>query len=233
RRLRGDRGRGRHRRARRPGGLRAGGAAPARFGRTYSGLGRGAGAGARLVLARTDAGALPPPLRRAGARPPAEECMKLPALTLRPQGSAGPGRSGQGDADGRARSDGERRGSRHLRSPGLRVALLTEGTYPYVDGGVSTWCHILCQQLREVEFSIYAVTGDTIASEIYTPTPNRARVVQLPQWCTEDIAEYVQPDVSGLRFFARKAATRRPPNLRPFLDAFARLLDLILRPDAV
>ncbi len=159
--------------------------------------------------------------------------MKLTDLSLRPQGRAGPGWSGPRDAAGRARSGSERNDSGGVRRPALRVAMLTEGTYPYVDGGVSTWCHILCQQLREVEFSIYAVTGDTIAGEIYTPTPNRARVVQLPQWCTEDITEYVQPGVSGPGFFARKAATRRPHNLRPFLDAFGRLLDLILRPDTV
>ncbi len=148
--------------------------------------------------------------------------MKLTALTRRSQRRAERAFAG---AAGRAQ--------RAAHRPALRVAMLTEGTYPYVDGGVSTWCHILCQQLREVEFSIYAVTGDTIANEIYTPTPNRARVIQMPQWCTEDVTEYIQPAVTGPGYFGRKAATRRPANLRPFLDAFGRLLDLILRPDTV
>ena len=112
----------------------------------------------------------------------------------------------------------------------LRVAMLTEGTYPYVDGGVSTWCHILCQQLRTIDFSIYAVTGDRVATQIYARTPNRSGLLQLPQWSTEDVTEYVQPQVEGVAFFRRKAASRRLANLQPFLGQFARLVDLILDP---
>ncbi len=40
------------------------------------------------------------------------------------------------------------------------VLLCTEGTYPYMGGGVSTWCDILCRELEEYDFSIYAVTGE-------------------------------------------------------------------------
>lgn len=67
--------------------------------------------------------------------------MKLPALTRRTQGSARP----EGRRSGEATSAGHT--PRSTRRPALRVAMLTEGTYPYVDGGVSIWCHILCQQL--------------------------------------------------------------------------------------
>ena len=40
------------------------------------------------------------------------------------------------------------------------VLLCTEGTYPYVGGGVSTWCDILCRELEEYDFVLYAVTGE-------------------------------------------------------------------------
>src|SRR5579884_3122619 len=112
----------------------------------------------------------------------------------------------------------------------LRVAMLTEGTYPFVDGGVSTWCHALCRGLPEVEFSVYGVTGATAARILFPATPNRVRVVQLPQWETEDITEYVQPNVRGAVLLRRKLATRGRA-LDSFLQPFGRLLDLILAPE--
>ncbi len=110
------------------------------------------------------------------------------------------------------------------------MALLTEGTYPYVDGGVSTWCHTLCQELPSVDYSIYGVTGSTAAQEVYTRTPNLVRVTQIPQWGTEDIVEYVQPGVNGWPFLRRKLTTGRSRNLRDFLDPFGDLMAMILRP---
>ncbi|WP_432502600.1 GT4 family glycosyltransferase PelF [Kineococcus arenarius] len=46
------------------------------------------------------------------------------------------------------------------REPPLRVLLLTEGTYPFVVGGVSTWCDLLVRGLPHVEWSIFAFTGN-------------------------------------------------------------------------
>ncbi|MCG8424287.1 MAG: DUF3492 domain-containing protein [Proteobacteria bacterium] len=42
------------------------------------------------------------------------------------------------------------------------VVMATEGTYPFVGGGVSTWCHQLCEGLDSVDFTILAVTGDSL-----------------------------------------------------------------------
>jgi len=111
------------------------------------------------------------------------------------------------------------------------VALLTEGTYPYVDGGVSTWAHSLCHTLTNVEYSIYAVTGHTAALPAYPRTPNTAEIVQLPQWGTEDIVEYVQRQVRGAAYFRRKLLSRL--GVSRFLEDFARLVDVVLEPAAV
>jgi len=40
------------------------------------------------------------------------------------------------------------------------VLLVTEGTYPYHFGGVSTWCHTLVESLPDVRFSLMALVGD-------------------------------------------------------------------------
>ena len=42
----------------------------------------------------------------------------------------------------------------------LSVLLTTEGTYPFSSGGVSTWCDILCRALGDIEFVLFAVTGN-------------------------------------------------------------------------
>ena len=39
----------------------------------------------------------------------------------------------------------------------MRICLLTEGSYPYVVGGVSSWCQMLIQGLPEHEFFIYSI----------------------------------------------------------------------------
>jgi hypothetical protein len=41
----------------------------------------------------------------------------------------------------------------------MRIALLAEGCYPFVTGGVSTWCDQLIRGLPEHEFDVVAVTG--------------------------------------------------------------------------
>jgi hypothetical protein len=41
----------------------------------------------------------------------------------------------------------------------MRIALITEGTYPFVEGGVSVWCDQLIRGLQEMEFEVIALTG--------------------------------------------------------------------------
>lgn len=39
----------------------------------------------------------------------------------------------------------------------MKICLLTEGSYPYVVGGVSAWVHMLMEGLPEFEFTIYSI----------------------------------------------------------------------------
>ncbi|HBQ59589.1 MAG TPA: hypothetical protein DD671_08190, partial [Balneolaceae bacterium] len=44
----------------------------------------------------------------------------------------------------------------------------TEGSYPYSGGGVSTWAHILCTELKEkVDFHLLAITGNPYVESRY------------------------------------------------------------------
>ena len=51
------------------------------------------------------------------------------------------------------------------------VCLLLEGTYPYVQGGVSSWVHQIVTELPEVTFALFFM-GSTRAQAVkqrYTP----------------------------------------------------------------
>ena len=64
----------------------------------------------------------------------------------------------------------------------LSVLLCTEGTYPYLGGGVSTWCDILCKGLSEVDYYIYAITGHPNVALRYELPPNVKKVIHIPLW---------------------------------------------------
>ncbi len=55
---------------------------------------------------------------------------------------------------------------------GICVLLTTEGTYPFHKGGVSTWCHVLTQQLSEVDFKILAIAANPYLQKHYELAPN-------------------------------------------------------------
>ena len=42
----------------------------------------------------------------------------------------------------------------------MKVCLLTEGSYPYVVGGVSAWTQMLMEGLPEIEFSVYSIGAE-------------------------------------------------------------------------
>ena len=54
----------------------------------------------------------------------------------------------------------------------MRVALINEGTYPYVLGGVSTWCDQLVRGLPEVDWHLVTIVGRSgrPACAVHCPT---------------------------------------------------------------
>ncbi len=54
------------------------------------------------------------------------------------------------------------------------VCLILEGTYPYVQGGVSSWVHQIVTELPEVKFTLFFLgsTRDQAVKKRYNPPPN-------------------------------------------------------------
>jgi glycosyltransferase involved in cell wall biosynthesis len=64
----------------------------------------------------------------------------------------------------------------------MRIALVTEGTYPVHTGGVSTWCDQLLREMPEHEWTVIALTATGSDRPIW-PRPQSVRSVVLhPLW---------------------------------------------------
>ncbi|MHB8146232.1 MAG: GT4 family glycosyltransferase PelF [Vulcanimicrobiaceae bacterium] len=104
----------------------------------------------------------------------------------------------------------------------MRVCLLTEGTYPYVRGGVSTWCRDLIAGLPEMTFDVYALVGNPAGRLEYELPGNVRRVLNIPLWGHERLTEYNAGDV-------RSAGHRSVRALRDdFVPTFTGFLGHVL-----
>jgi glycosyltransferase involved in cell wall biosynthesis len=64
----------------------------------------------------------------------------------------------------------------------MRIALVSEGTYPFAMGGVSVWCDQLIRGLPDYRWDMVALTVDGDERSIFDRPENLDRVVQIPLW---------------------------------------------------
>jgi glycosyltransferase involved in cell wall biosynthesis len=113
--------------------------------------------------------------------------------------------------------------SPHLGGP--RVLLCTEGTYPYVGGGVSTWCDILCKQMPDVDFTLFTVTGNPDVRAEYELPVNARKMIHVPLWGMQEPAEYPLSGLTCTDFLRRKRTT----NERIVAARFVPYLRILMR----
>lgn len=63
---------------------------------------------------------------------------------------------------------------------GLRVALITEATYPHFFGGVSVWCDHLTRGLPDTEFDVYAICDDSSRRPVWASPANVKSLALIP-----------------------------------------------------
>ncbi|MFD0317162.1 DUF3492 domain-containing protein [Streptomyces flavalbus] len=70
----------------------------------------------------------------------------------------------------------------------MRIGLLTEGGYPYLNGEARLWCDRLVRGLGQHEFDVYALSrSKRQENEGWPPLPPQVRAVRtVPLWRTED-----------------------------------------------
>jgi glycosyltransferase involved in cell wall biosynthesis len=64
----------------------------------------------------------------------------------------------------------------------MKVALVSEGTYPFAVGGVSTWCDQLIRGFPEYQWEMVALTVDGGERPAWGAPGNLARVHRIPLW---------------------------------------------------
>lgn len=64
----------------------------------------------------------------------------------------------------------------------LRIALVSEGCYPFHPGGVSLWCHQLIQGMPENSFTAVALTVNGTEQSAWSAPGNLSEVVNIPLW---------------------------------------------------
>lgn len=92
-------------------------------------------------------------------------------------------------------------------SPPADVCLLLEGTYPYVQGGVSSWVHQIVTELPEVTFALFFLgsTREQARQKRYTPPPNVVSLTEVFLFDRLPPAELVPaapPPAAQARFYA-------------------------------
>ena len=78
----------------------------------------------------------------------------------------------------------------------MQVLFVTEGTYPYVMGGVSTWCNQIVQGLPEHQFTVAAITGPLPATAVYPRPKNVKKLLTLPIWRPRELPAATKADMA-------------------------------------
>lgn len=111
------------------------------------------------------------------------------------------------------------------------VLLLTEGTYPFAGGGVSTWCDALCHSLHDVDFHLFATVGTPNVAQKYELPENVRQLRKLPLWGCKETALFFQPEHSFTDVYLRRVETNRTAVQQKFIPAFEAFLLHILNPE--
>jgi glycosyltransferase involved in cell wall biosynthesis len=64
----------------------------------------------------------------------------------------------------------------------VRIALVSEGTYPYAMGGVSIWCEQLIRGIPDYRWEVVALTVDGTEKPVFASPANLDRVRSIPLW---------------------------------------------------
>jgi polysaccharide biosynthesis protein PelF len=104
----------------------------------------------------------------------------------------------------------------------LKVMLTTEGTYPFHQGGVSTWCDTLVKDLKEVEYVIYGVTMDPFVTQKFK-LAKKNQLIRMPLWGTEEPSEHLTTPFS--RVYLQKKRTLLKPIEEEFIPLIVQLIE--------
>lgn len=117
---------------------------------------------------------------------------------------------------------------KHREKTAIDILLTTEGTYPTIRGGVSTWCDILVRGVEGVNYQVYTILGHPYLPNRYQ-LPRGVRLLKVPMWGTEEPTEHL--DLRFSTIYERKLRTTGAAVRLEFLPLLDKLMTSILGQD--
>ncbi len=105
----------------------------------------------------------------------------------------------------------------------LRVVLVTEGTYPFHFGGVSTWAHLLIRDLPEVEFAALSICGHPGIEPLFVLPANVVDFRTIPLWGISEVSE-LRPRLALTEIIASRRRTTEAVVETEFVPVFRSFL---------
>ncbi|MEQ8525470.1 GT4 family glycosyltransferase PelF [Gracilimonas sp.] len=111
------------------------------------------------------------------------------------------------------------------------VLFETEGSYPYSGGGVSTWSHILCTELKEkVDFELLAITGNPYVESRYRLPENIRKITHIPLWGVDEPSDYYDDENPFSHQIEKKARVSKDVINQYFKPIFEDFIQCLLNP---
>ncbi|OSY89008.1 glycosyl transferase [Tenacibaculum holothuriorum] len=112
-----------------------------------------------------------------------------------------------------------------------KVLLITEGTYPYNYGGVSSWTHTLCNMVSETDFYLYSLNASLELKPKYEVSNNVKEIIQLPLWTPYEPFDFIDYGVSYEEILQKKLATSSKIIKSKFIDTFSVFIENLISDD--
>ncbi len=110
----------------------------------------------------------------------------------------------------------------------IRVLLSTEGTYPFHQGGVSTWCNVMVESLSSVDFVVYSIIMNPYVTQKFN-IPANTSMIKVPLWGTEEPSEHLTTPFSQV--YTAKRYTDSRVVEEHFIPLFNNLIEEIIKPE--
>lgn len=107
------------------------------------------------------------------------------------------------------------------------ILLILEGTYPYNGGGVSTWAHMLCNEVKNTDFSLYSINANFESKSRYVLGESIKNVVQVPLWSPLEPQDMINYGKKYSKIISTKEKQDQKKINEDFVPIFMNLVGLL------
>ena len=107
------------------------------------------------------------------------------------------------------------------------ILLILEGTYPFNGGGVSTWSHMLCNEVKNANFNLYSINANFELTPKYQLSDNIKKVIQVPLWSPLEPQEMVDYGKKYYKIIRTKERSDEINITEIFVPIFEKLIKSI------